>query len=113
MNSGTISSMWWVTRMNAGACFFCQLTKVFEKSFSSDGIKAFARFVQDENGGFCHQRARDEDTLPFTLREHFPTAFDGLRDAQQCEEASGACSLRPAYRAPVADHCLLSSGDDL
>ena len=60
-----------------------QLAKVGEKSFSSDGIESFARFVEDKDGRLGHQRSGDQNTLSLTLREHVPIASDRLRNAQE------------------------------
>ncbi len=43
-----------------------------EEVFAGDGVEAGAGFIEDEELGFGHQCAADEDALAFALGEEKP-----------------------------------------
>src|SRR5690242_1864084 len=76
-----------------------------------DGVEARARFVENQDTRFCHERAADEHALPFALREHAPRARGEIRAADLPQDARGLRAGWPRNGAPGIDHRVLAAGD--
>ena len=64
-----------------------------KKLFARDRIEAGARFVQDEQLRFRHERARDEDALAFALREMTPQALGECAGSGETQEFEAGAAV--------------------
>ena len=60
-----------------------QSPEVGEKSFPSDRVEPFTRFVENEDHRVGHEGSRNENALAFALGKYFPISRGGLRNAEQ------------------------------
>jgi len=83
-----------------------------EEMLARDGIETGARFVEDEHGGLCHERAGDEDALAFALREDAPVASGEVGALGGAHDLRGFGAVGAGDAAPVVEHGVFSADDD-
>src|SRR5438874_13245649 len=75
-----------------------------KKVLAGHRIEAGARFVEDEQAWFCHERTADEHTLAFALAEHFPTAIRKVCRLDLPQDPCSSNAVGGFGAARVVDH---------
>ena len=96
-----------------GCVFFGnEAAEEIEEFFPRDGVEACARFVEDEHGGFGHERPSDEYALAFALAEYAPFALGEVGAFGALHHLGGGVFVGFADGAPVVEHGVFSADDD-
>jgi len=81
--------------------------------FAGNGIEAGAGFVEDEQLGFCHQGAADENALAFALGKVMPGAVGKGEAFDAFEDGAGGAPVGGRWGFPKIDHCVFAADDRL
>ena len=86
-------------RIPAGA----QALEEGEEMFARHGIESGAGFVENEQAGFGHERAADQDALAFPLAEHLPATVREVGCLHLPEDLFPCGLILLAHIAPEVD----------
>ncbi len=81
--------------------------------FAGDGVEAGAGFIEDEELGFGHEGAADEDALSFALGEVLPRAVGEGEALDAFEDGAGGAAVGGGWGLPKIDHGVFAADDRL
>ena len=94
-----------------GAGLAGEAVEELEEVFAGNGIEAGAGFVEDEQLGFCHQGAADENALAFALGKVMPGAVGKGEAFYAFEDGAGGAPVGGRWGFPKIDHGVFSADD--
>ena len=84
-----------------------------EEVFAGNGVESGAGFIEDEEFGFGHERATDENALAFALGEVLPRAVGEGEAFDAFEDGAGCAAVGGGGGVPKIDHGVFAADDRL